>query len=378
VDAKHWYWNGGSFALLVTPTRIDVAALDDEDRLESRLTVFLGLLSRRDALEKLGAASLYEDLLGPLLRKVDPSQTKRLIVVPDGTLHRLPFGALRRDPGSAPLASSYAISTVPSASLWYQQRRQGSAATRRSVLSLADPVEAPVSPDDMAASRRAELGPLPGARSEARAMTRSVGGSSRLLTGRSASERELKAADLRKVGVLHFATHAVVDSARPEQSAIVLAPGGGEDGLLHIREIVELELSRAIVILSACASASGELTEGEGVLGLAQAFFHAGAAAVISTQWPVRDDEAARFIHDVSAVIARGRSIGAAFDKVRRDWIARGEPTASWAGFVLMGDADATLAAPAGFARFGILPLAAVGSLLLGIVLWFVRRPTDR
>ena len=49
VDGDLWYWNGGSFGLLVTPTRVDVVALDDEDRLADRVTVFMGLLSPQSA-----------------------------------------------------------------------------------------------------------------------------------------------------------------------------------------------------------------------------------------------------------------------------------------------------------------------------------------
>ena len=375
VDGDLWYWNGGSFGLLVTPTRVDVVALDDEDRLADRVAVFMGLLSRRDALEHRAAASLYEDLLGPLLTQIDPSQTRRLIVVPDGVLHRLPFVALREDPAADPLSATYAISTVPSASLWYQQRRSEFAGPRRSALVLADPIEGDHAGDGAEGDRRTGLGPLPAARAEARAMARAVGGSSRVFTGSSATERLLKTTDLARYGLLHFATHAVVDPVRPEQSAIVLAPGGDEDGLLHIREIVGLDLSGTIVILSACASASGELTVGEGVLGLARAFFHAGAETVIATLWPVRDDEAERFVGDVSAEIARGASIGDAMDEVRRAWIARDEPTVSWAGFVLMGNAGATLEpSDSVLARVGVLPIVAGGILLVGLVVWIVRR----
>jgi hypothetical protein len=374
-DAKHWYWNGGSYALVVTRNRVEGEALDDADLLEDRVAVFVGLLPRRDELEAQAAASLYEDLLGPLLRKMDRSRIRRLIVVPDGSLHRLPFGALRESADDDPLAARYAISSVPSASFWYQRRLE-SDEPRHSSMALADPGRSRRR-DAANPTLRNELGRLPSARAEARAWTEAVGGKRRLLTGTAATESALVRADLRDVGLLHLATHAVVDPLRPENSAIVLAPGGEEDGLLHIREIVDLDLNGTVVVLSACASASGELTVGEGVLGLARAFFQAGADTVIATLWPVRDEEAGRFMFDVSREVSRGRTIGGAFDEVRRAWIARGEPTDSWAGFVLMGDARAALVPAAD--RSGIDPAVVATGVLLLVVLasafWIRRSP---
>jgi CHAT domain-containing protein len=361
-DATHWYWNGGSYALVVTRDRVEGEALEDADLLEDRVAMFLGLLPRRDELEAEAAASLYEDLLGPLLRKVDRSRIRRLVVVPDGSLHRLPFGALRESATEDPMAAHYAISSVPSASLWYQRRR-GSDEPRHSVMALADP-DLPQPWDSAPPTLRDAFGPLPSARAEARAWAEAVGGRRRLLTGAAATEAALARADLRNVGLLHFATHALVDPLHPENSAIVLAPGGEEDGLLHIREIVDMDLHGTVVVMSACASATGELTRGEGVLGLARAFFQAGADTVIATLWPVRDQEAGRFMFDVSQEVSRGQTIGDAFDEVQRAWIGRGEPTDSWAGFVLMGDTRAALA-PA-TSRPGFDPaLVATGAILL-------------
>ena len=79
------------------------------------------------------------------------------------------------------------------------------------------------------------------ARSEGRTISWYVSGNSRLLTGLDASESALKTADLQSFGVLHFATHALVDDASPERSAIILTAGAsGDDGLLQAREIADL------------------------------------------------------------------------------------------------------------------------------------------
>ncbi|HKQ97986.1 MAG TPA: CHAT domain-containing protein, partial [Candidatus Polarisedimenticolia bacterium] len=186
------------------------------------------------------------------------------------------------------------------------------------------------------------LSPLPRSRDEARALIRSLGPPSRLLTGDEASERFLKMTPLREFGLLHIAAHAVVDEAHPERTAVVLAPGGPEDdGLLQTREIVLLDLRDQVVILSACRSASGAVLAGEGVIGLSRGFFQAGARSVVGSLWTLRDEEAARLVSDLGRRLGEGASVGAALQAARRQRIADREPARAWAGIVLLGDAAA-------------------------------------
>ena len=126
-----------------------------------------------------------------------------------------------------------------------------------------------------------------------------------------------------------------------ERSAIVLAPGGtDEDGFLQPREIVDIDLSDKVILLSSCRSASGTMLRGEGMLGLARAFFQAGAHAVVGSLWPMRDDEARSFISALSEQLARGSSLSAAITAVRSARIRAGAPTDVWAGLVVLGDGD--------------------------------------
>jgi CHAT domain-containing protein len=131
----------------------------------------------------------------------------------------------------------------------------------------------------------------------------------------------------------------VVDDAAPERSAILLAPGSPEeDGLLQIREIVELPLDGKIVVLSACGSAAGELLPGEGVLGLHRAFLQAGARAALGSLWPLRDEEAAALLTAFYRHLRRGQRLDEALAAAQRERIAAGAPPAAWAGMVLVGD----------------------------------------
>ncbi|HSN88249.1 MAG TPA: CHAT domain-containing protein, partial [Thermoanaerobaculia bacterium] len=322
------------------------------DRLALRPAVelFNGLFSRRDGSEAEPAAGLYRELLADALGSL-PAGVRRLVIVPDDSLHQLPFAALRESATAEPLVARYELSVVPSATLWLHWRGQAHEAAPAPLLALADPI-APGSgrgaPQVAVARERAavfgdaiRLGSLPFARREGRAAVRHLGGESHLRIGEEASEGFLKQADLRRFGILHFATHAVLDDQNPERSGVLLTPAPtSEDGLLQIREIVPLSLEGRIVVLSSCRSASGTVLRGEGVMGLARAFFQAGAHTVVASLWPLRDDDGAALFDRFYDHLAQGKSVSAALRAAQLDRIADGAPGYAWAGLVVLGEGD--------------------------------------
>jgi len=368
-----------SWALLVTRDAVRTAVLPDRAPLASEVSLFLGLLERRDGSEVAGAARLYKDLLGDLLQTL-PGGITRLVIVPDGPLHRVPFDALRKDAAAEPLAARFDIALAPSCSTWLRWTGAGQVAAEHPVLAIADPHL--IGGEGPAATSRAatlatglRLGSLPGAREEAGQMVRRLGGGSRMVAGSEATERFLKTADLSSYRMLHLGAHAVVDEVHPERSAVLLAPGSDEDdGLLQVREIVNLDLKGRMVILPSCSSASGAFLDGEGVMGLARAFSQAGAVGLVGGLWPLRDRETARLTEDMAERLGRGESIGAALAAARRDAMKSGAPAAAWAGLVVLGDGD-FVPLPGGRAplpdvrRFatlvGALALGGVGLLLV-------------
>ncbi len=224
-----------------------------------------------------------------------------------------------------------------------------------------------------------DSGPLPYARREARSIARTFGGASRLRLGEEASETMLRtdlASPEATYAIVHFATHAVVDVADPARSAILLASDATTDGLLTPAEIATLDLSGRLVVLSACRTAAGEAIGGEGPLSLARAFLRAGAAAVVASRWPLRDDEAAKFFDAFHRAGGQGATVAAAARVARRARFEAGSPAALWAGVAVIG--DPALPLPAAEGRRGN-PL--VKTLLLGASLaivgawaWLARR----
>jgi CHAT domain-containing protein/tetratricopeptide (TPR) repeat protein len=368
-------FGGGSWLLVSTQAGTRAIRLRrDRVALRPAVEVFDGLFERRDGSEARPAAGLYRDLLDEALRGL-PATVRRLIIVPDDALHQFPFAALRRDPNDPPLAASYEITLAPSATLWLHWRASRPAAARQPLLALADPElfgEKTDQPPLKAAERAAifadglTLGALPFARQEGTSAVDHLGDGSVLRVGKEASEGFLKTTDLRRFGILHFATHAILDDQHPERSGVLLTPAPAtEDGLLQLREIVALPLEGRVVVLSSCRSASGQMLKGEGVMGLARAFFQGGAHTVVASLWPLRDDDGAALFDRFYAHLAEGRSIAEALHAAQRDRIAEGAPAYAWAGLAVLGDGD-LVPLPGGRKRPGwVLWAAVAGGMVL-------------
>jgi CHAT domain-containing protein len=372
----HGRFGGGSWLLAVHRSGTRAYRLDAAAKLEYGVRSYLGMLGQRDGSEAVLAETLYHLLLAPALADL-PEGVGKLILVPDGELHLLPFSTLRETREGPPLALRFELSSVPSATLWRRWRTAGRGADAAALI-FADPYPfssgAGASVGSSGGLRiREELSPLPQAREEARAVAREVGSGSELRTGEEAAEHLLKTTPLARFGLLHLAVHAVVDTVHPERSAVHLAAGQGEDGRLEPREIVELGLRGQLVVLSACSSARGPVVRGEGVMSLARAFFQSGAATVVASLWPLEDREARIFFEDFYHHLAQGRSIRQALRLTQEARLKAGEPARAWAGVVVLGDGARTPLPgrrPPLWLWAAVAGLAAAGGLTAGGIFW--------
>jgi tetratricopeptide (TPR) repeat protein len=360
---------GGPWLLAVTRGGTRVYPLPDavgRASLETTVPAILGLIERRDGDEAGLAEVLGSNLLGKALSEL-PREVTRLVIVPDGVLHLLPFATLRLSSQGPLLAERYRITMASSATLWERWRRQ-SRRNAGAALVLADPL-LPEAGD-----------PLPDARQEGRHVARSCGKGSVVRFGPEAGEAFLKRQDLSRFGVLHLAAHAVADESSPEASAVLLAADGpGEDGRLQVDEISRLHLDGSLVALSSCRSASGAVVGGEGVMSLSRAFFAAGSAAVLGSLWPMRDDDARDFIEIFYDHLNAGETAATAFASAQRERLRDGAPAEAWAGFVLSGDGNWRLPGAPASSRLRWPAALATGGLLAVAVLlsfrWRQRRP---
>ncbi|TFH64490.1 MAG: CHAT domain-containing protein, partial [Gemmatimonadales bacterium] len=207
---------------------------------------------------------------------------------------------------------------------------------------------------------------LPGASREARAVAR-FGKPAQVRLGADASEAFLKTAALEEYGVIHLATHALVDQTSAAGTRIILAPGEGEDGLLSAGDIARMNIGAGLVVLSACRSAAGQVVRGEGVQGLTAPFLQAGARSVLATQWAIDDRSGHRLIRDFYQGLAEGSTVGEALRGAKLAALDRGDPPAVWAAFTAVGDASVRVQAvtPQSWLSLGavLLVLMVAGSM---------------
>ena len=106
--------------------------------------------------------------------------------------------------------------------------------------------------------------------------------------------------ELADYDVVHFATHGLLSSERPELSGIALSlvdeTGRSENGFLRLGDIERLDLPVRLVVLSACDTALGKEVPGEGVVGLVSGFLTAGADGVVASYWKVEDEATAELM----------------------------------------------------------------------------------
>lgn len=346
-----WAWAMRSnhvFSYRIPPAR-------EVDELVSRLRA-AAIGGHADGVQAAGAAATRA-LFGPAAHVL--RDARRLIVIPYGSLHRLPLAALPDFDGRW-MIETRALSVAPSTTVLASLRAQPVSAPRQ-LLAFAAPRGAAARDEG---ARRAGLArpALAHAEFEAReAVSLARGRSALRLPAREEDVRDPEAARYR---VLHFAAHALVDERVPRRSAIVVDAAGDDDGLLQVNEIAQLQLDAPLVVLAACRSQMGRALNGEGLLSLSRAFLQGGARAVVASLWDVADDDSRRLMrafyrHARSGVAADEALRLAQLDQLRAAG-AGGRP-ARWAAFVVSGDASAAVFDPAAAPPRAARPIVAAG-----------------
>jgi CHAT domain-containing protein len=341
---------------------IERAATDLSNRLRAPEVVQSRLRKTTEQLARL--------VLWPLTSYVT---RERIVIVPDGALHTVPFALL---PWSKELPDQLVVHRaetvlVPSASLIAAPRPLREAATNDARFDL---IGAPIfrmadwqrecatgavkvsagtpAVQQLFSSWMESLPSLPGAHAEMTAIAQLLRTSrpgSHVVTrlGCEATPEALVRAAQQGGALLHIATYGHVDAYRPRLSALALTPDAARlesgNSVFDLLNILNLRLRARLVVLSASETSRGRLLAGEGVLGPAQAFLQAGAASVIASHWKVEDDTTAAFMTTFYEYLTRDRlPVSAALRRAQLDQ-ARRSPSHHWAAFSLYGRPDSTI-----------------------------------
>jgi CHAT domain-containing protein/tetratricopeptide (TPR) repeat protein len=331
-----------------------------------------GSRERMNARQRLGA-----ELAQHLLPSDLPAGTERLVIVADGALNHIPFAALPGPPDGRPLIESYEIVMQSSlrSLLALRQRNDQHPPWPRPIAVFADPVFDATDPrlagnhdtsdgntaggtasadQDLERTARAlgldRFPRLAHSADEAAVITQLAGTENVIAAvGFDASRATLQSLDLQGLGLLHLATHALVDPDRPDLSSLVLSRydlnGVRQAGAVYGFEIAGWSLSADLVVLSACDTGRGRDVRGEGVLGPSRRFIEAGATRMVVSLWPVSDRQTAALMtafYDgllgqglAPAAALRQAQLAAARDPANADNNAGNN---DWAGFVFQGD----------------------------------------
>lgn len=307
------------------------------DQLQKQVGRYLEKLERRDMTQGVDAKALYQLLVAPLEPHLGTA--KLICIIPDGPLWRVPFSALQT-PSGAYLVQTRAFFYAPSLATMELARARVRNRKPHSIISIGNTsVGTAAAATLRALTRDIDLGDLPDAASEARQVGRMYE-ESRVLIGSEAREDLIKSA-APEVDVLHFATHALVTDSQPMYSSIVLSAGGSDDGLLEAREVLETSLHADLVVLSGCRTARGEISGGEGLVGLSWSFLIAGASSTVASQWAVTSRSTAELMVNFHRVLTSLHGGGKA-EALRQAQLALMkkpgyEHPHYWSPFVLIG-----------------------------------------
>jgi len=358
-----WVVRRGSLRSFVLPRR------DAIDALARRVHALLSARPGAKSEVEPALAELSKIVLRPIAQEL---RARRVVFAAEGALQYVPFAALLAPSSRAPLIARHEIVTIPSAAtLALLRRGEDRTPPEKTLLVLADSV---FSSDDPRLERAAAVSPrsssssktrgetaaaaelreslermqrLPFTRLEADSIAQFVPAASRKKALDFDASRETAVGDeARRYRIVHFATHAVLNSQHPELSGIVLSlfdrNGRPQDGFVRLHDVYRLRLPADLVVLSACQTALGKEIKGEGLIGLTRGFMHAGVPRVVASLWKVDDRATAELMRRFYEGMLGPRKLppAAALRAAQLDMskTAMWKQPYYWAGFLLQGE----------------------------------------
>ena len=316
---------------------------------------------------------------------------KDLIIIPSGPLHYLPFEVLisdstGRDFRHLPyLINDHSIQYAYSARLWKELNKPVDRALdilafapmfNESSSLAATETEDPLLADaSLVDTVRGKLTALNGAEKEIRFLRERFSG--KYLSGSSATEDQFKML-VSNHGILHLATHGLVDDAHPMNSRLLFSPSdttSDEDASLYAWELYGMQLRSEMAVLSACNTGFGKLNRGEGVMSLGRAFIYAGVSGIVMSLWPAQDQTTANIMTDFYQGLTSGLSRDRALRETKLNYLTNASKNYShpfyWAGFIVQGNSQAISIQN----KSVKMPWVISGILLLVIpFIWFISR----
>jgi CHAT domain-containing protein/tetratricopeptide (TPR) repeat protein len=251
--------------------------------------------------------SLYADLLAPLH---DHLTARRVVFVPHGALHFLPFHALRD--GDEYFCDRHTISYAPSATVFALSQEKTSRNLPNSLVMGIPDERAP----EILSEVQSVAGLLP---------------HTELFVGSQATADVLRQRGATS-SLLHIATHGNYRQDNPMFSGIRLG-----DGYLNLYDLYQIRLPARLVTLSGCATGMNFVSAGDELLGLQRGLFCAGASSLLLSLWDVHDESTATLMRAFYQDYIKTGDMAQALQNAMRQLRGQNPHPYFWAPFILIG-----------------------------------------
>lgn len=322
------------FALYISRDSCFSVQIPFMEELEREIDDYLLSLTNKSSdlslVEELGKA-VWSKLIPKGIRDVIAGCSK-ITVIPDGRLALLPFELM--DVSGESLVDSTSISYAYSCSILAEERLERS--SKGSVLAFA-PSFGFARQSGERSCRDEELAALFCGSKELEEIAEYHEGDFVSAESATIAQFEERAPG---AAIIHLATHACAHEEDPFENRVYFS-----DGSLTTRELINMDLSADLAVLSACETGAGELVEGEGVMSLSRSFMYGGIPSVVMSLWSVDDCSTAKLMGHFYRHLADGLPKDVALRNAKMDFLEtaskRHRHPYYWAGFVLQGDCSA-------------------------------------
>ena len=308
--------------------------------------------------------SLYQDLVQPIESLLED----RIILIPHDWLCLLPFAALltsntneqpfeyRHHPW---MIHDHQLIFSYSAGLWLYLQQETTKAHKNPILVLA--------PSFHNDSRR--LKALPYAQEEAHLVSKKWKNQAALYIGKSATEEQFREI-VGQYAIVHLSSHAQMIANDPAFSYVAFTEldDGVENEYLYVAEIYDTPIDAGLVVLSACETAGGQVSRGEGLISITRAFHYAGTRNIISSLWQVDDRQATVLMDALYDELIGTQIAPLCLQNAQKKYMERSSYSKAhpyfWAGYTAFGAGDAIVLPSAATFNWWILLLIPLGILL--------------
>lgn len=335
---------------------------------------------------------LYQTLIQPIKKLIDK---KNLIIIPDNEIGYISFDILidsiphsnRFSFKTLPyLIKEHAISYAPGATILFYERADKKQASKK-LLAFAPSYDTPnLEAEDLiyrntltnsGRNSRDLLLPIPGVKEEIDNISKVIHANK--FMDKQATELNFKK-NASQYSILHLAMHALVNQTNPWFSKMVFYQNNDsiEDGLLNTYELLNMNLSASMAVLSACNTGYGKIRPGEGIQSLALGFLYSGIPSVIMTLWNIEDNSSQQLMTGFYRELSNDLTKDQALRQAKLTFLEQSDNIRAhphyWSAYVCFGNTDALPHQKTTFSKTVIFSSLFGCLLLLSVIFYLYRK----